>query len=266
MLARAVNDAEVAIEVVRTGAEQVRRRFGTTLQRITKGAGDFATDADLQAEQVMLALLGRERPDDAVLAEESGQSGAHGSPRTWLLDPLCGTLNYAAGMQIVAVNAALSTTDGVLAAAVANPFGDDVFWSDGHSAHVRANQRDTPLAPAGDSQLVDLNLDPPFPSAPTLRVADLAGDDMFLASFRPRVVSSSLALTRVATGQRAGYITDGDIRHSVHFSAGLAICAAAGCSITDLHGRAWGSSPQGAIVAADDKTHTALLGLLHRDR
>jgi myo-inositol-1(or 4)-monophosphatase len=60
-----------------------------------------------------------------------------------------------------------------------------------------------------------------------LRVAGLCGDDRFLASFSPRVVSSSLALTWVATGQRAAYITDRDVCESVHFSAGLAICQSA---------------------------------------
>jgi len=53
----------------------VLRRFGTAMGRIEKGAGDFATDTDLEAESAMLSVLGRERPDDAVVAEESGAAG-----------------------------------------------------------------------------------------------------------------------------------------------------------------------------------------------
>jgi hypothetical protein len=87
------------------------------------------------------------------------------------------------------------------------------------------------------------------------RVAGLWGDDRFLASFRPRVVSSSLALTWVATGQRAAYITDGAVRESAHFSARVAICQAAGPTITDLRGQPWGTTTHGAIVAADAQTH-----------
>jgi myo-inositol-1(or 4)-monophosphatase len=87
------------------------------------------------------------------------------------------------------------------------------------------------------------------------RVAGLWGNDRFLASFRPRVVSSSLALTWVATGQRADYITDGDVRETAHFSARVAICQAAGPTITDLRGQPWGTTTHGAIVAADAQTH-----------
>ena len=121
----------------------------------------------------MLAVLRCERPDDAVVAEESGQSGASGGPRTWLIDPLCGTLNFAAQMCVVAVNAALSTEDGVISAAVADPFSGDVFWTDGRAAYVRADGNDTPLFPSASSRLVDLNLDPPFPSASMFRAVEL---------------------------------------------------------------------------------------------
>jgi len=35
------------------------------------------------------------------------------------------------------------------------------------------------------------------------------------------------------------------VRDSVHFAAGLAICEAAGCMVTDLRGRVWGSGATG---------------------
>jgi myo-inositol-1(or 4)-monophosphatase len=107
---------------------------------------------------------------------------------------------------------------------------------------------------------VDLNLDPPFPNAPAFKAVTLAADSAFVASFRPRVVSSSIALTSVATGQRAAYVTDGDMRDSVHFAAGLTICEAAGCLVTDLRGRFWGGGATGLVAAADSETHAALLG------
>src|SRR5262245_60867749 len=123
------------------GASVVRESFGSKLQRIDKGAGDFATNADVAAENAMLDLLGRERPDDAILAEESGSNGVRGG-RTWLIDPLCGTLNYAARMRLVAVNVALKTGDRFTAAAVADAFSDDIFWTDGASSFVRTGTVD----------------------------------------------------------------------------------------------------------------------------
>jgi myo-inositol-1(or 4)-monophosphatase len=86
-----MNDLQVAIAVAEEGATVVRQRFGTTLQRLDKGAGDFATNADVEAENAMLAVLRRERPQDAIFGEESGRTGAGGGLRTWLIDSLCGT-------------------------------------------------------------------------------------------------------------------------------------------------------------------------------
>ena len=102
-----MNDWDVAIAIAEAGAAVVHRCFGTTLQRLEKGAGDFATHADLEAENAMRAVLHRKRPEDAILGEEDGRSGASSGVRTWLLDPLCGTLNYAVRMRVAAVNVAL---------------------------------------------------------------------------------------------------------------------------------------------------------------
>ena len=83
-----MHDCDVAIAVADAGAAVVRRCFRTTLQRVDKGAGDFATHADIEAEHAMCAVLHCERPADAILGEESGRSGACSGVRTWLLDPL----------------------------------------------------------------------------------------------------------------------------------------------------------------------------------
>jgi myo-inositol-1(or 4)-monophosphatase len=264
MLAVGMSDVELAIAVVSHGAAVVRRRFGTALGRIDKGAGDFATTADLEAEAAMVTVLRADRPDDLILGEESGRSGPSDAARRWLLDPLCGTLNYAAGMQVVAVNAALMADGAVTVAAVADPFSEEVFWTDGRSAYVRIASSNERLCPIASSNLVDLNLDPPFPNAASFRAVTLAADEGFVAAFRPRVVSSSLAMTWVATGQRAAYITDGDVGRSVHFAAGLAICKAAGCVISDLHGKTFEDGPHGLIVAADQETHASLVRLLYK--
>jgi myo-inositol-1(or 4)-monophosphatase len=259
-----MNDTDLAIAVAEQGAAVVRQRAGTRLQRLDKGAGDFATDADIEAEHAMLAVIRRERPFDVVLGEESGRTGSGDGSRTWLLDPLCGTLNYAVGMRVVAVNVALRVNGRSAAAAVADPFSGELFWTDAIAAFSRTGEQDTPLTPSARSALIDLNLDPPFPAAPAFRGVTMAGDPDFVARFRPRVVSTSMALAWVATGQRAGYVTDGDPRESVHFAAGLAICEAAGCIVTDLRGQAWTRGPHGLLVGADADTHGALLRIVRK--
>ncbi|WP_246039854.1 inositol monophosphatase family protein [Glycomyces buryatensis] len=256
------SDTELAIAAASAGAEVAREMFAGPLQRFDKAPGDFATDADLKAEQVILDLLRTERPDDAVEGEESGQSGAVGSERRWLVDPLCGTLNYAAGHLLVAVNVALQVGTAISAAAAADPATEEVFWTDGGRSCVRRGSTDEVLRPSSRTGLVDVNLDDPFFSDDSYRPTDLLADPAFAARFRPRVVSSTLALTWVAAGRRAAYATGRSMLGSVHFSSGIAICQAAGCTVTDLRGEPLSADSVGLLAAADEETHAALLELI----
>lgn len=214
-------------------------RFGSPLVRHQKAGTDFATDVDLAAEAAVREVIRLARPTDAVLGEEGGRSGTDRSDRLWLVDPLCGTLDFAAGTPGFGVNVALKGPSRLLAAAVADPLAGEILWTDGVSSYCRRGGVDVPLAPSASSGLVDLHLDPPFPSAPGFHCLDFIADAGFAARFRPRVLSSSLALAWVASGKRAAYVTDGEARESVHSAAPIALCLAAGCIVTDLAGHTW---------------------------
>jgi myo-inositol-1(or 4)-monophosphatase len=252
------SDAELAVSAARAGADVVRGLYGTPLERYAKSGGDFATAADVEAEKAILAVLREARPDDAVTGEETGLTGAV-ADRMWLVDPLCGTLNYAVRNMLVAVNVALRVGSEITAAASADPFSGEVFWTDGERAYVRSDGADEELSPSSESRLVDVNLDPPFPNAPDFRATRLLADARFVDRFRPRVVSTTLAVAWVAAGRRAAYVTDGHLRDSVHFASGIALAQAAGCVVTNLQGEPVHTGPGGLVAAADQATHTALV-------
>ncbi|GAB3841483.1 inositol monophosphatase family protein [Micromonospora andamanensis] len=259
-------DAELAIRAAQAGAEVVRSHHGTAVAQFAKSGWDFATTADIEAEQAILGVLRSARPDDAVLAEESGRSGSDRNGRLWLVDPLCGTLNFAVHTMLVSVNVALRVGAEVVAAAAVDPFAQEVFWTDGSVARMRHAGADQQLRPSAASGLVDVNLDPPYPNERTFRAARLLADERFVERFRPRVVSTTLALAWVAAGRRAAYVTDGDLRDSVHFAAGIALCAAAGCVVTGLDGQPWHSGRSGLVAAADPPTHAELMALVAAQR
>ncbi|MFD5424021.1 inositol monophosphatase family protein [Streptomyces sp. NPDC127084] len=262
------DDTQVAIAAARAGAGVVRGMYGQRLGRIDKGGGDFATAADVEAEKAIASVIRAARPDDALLGEEGGRQGEAGAVRQWLVDPLCGTLNYAVGNMLVAVNVALregtGTAVATTVAAVADPFSGEVFHTDGGAAWVRRDgDGDTQLAPTAATRLVDVNLDPPFPNAPAFRAVEMLAEAGFVERFRPRVVSTTLALAWVAAGRRAAYVTDGrDLSGSVHFAAGIALCRAAGCVITGIDGAPLGPAGRGLVVAADVETHERLMSVI----
>jgi myo-inositol-1(or 4)-monophosphatase len=163
---------------------------------------------------------------------------------------------------LASVNVALRAGERVTVAASADPFTGEVFWTDGDTAYVRHADVDQRLAPSAESMLVDVNLDPPFPNREVFSAARMLTDEGFIARFRPRVVSTTLAVAWVAAGRRAAYVTDGHLRDSVHFAAGIALCQAAGCVVTGIDGQPIHTGTGGLVVAADEPTHAALLALV----
>ena len=120
----------VARRAASAGADQLKRHFGQ-LERIReKGrAGDLVTEADLAAEQAVLAVLEAETPELGVLAEESGRRPGQGSPLEWCVDPLDGTTNYAHRYPFFATSIGLTCNGMPLLGALAAPALDCLYWA-----------------------------------------------------------------------------------------------------------------------------------------
>ncbi|KAF0847534.1 inositol monophosphatase family protein [Nocardia caishijiensis] len=248
------SDVDIAIRATELASQVIRSSFHAPVTRYAKQGDDFATQTDLAAERAILEVLASARPHDRFVAEESGTTGAPDSDRTWFVDPLCGTRNFAVGTQLVAVNVALRVGDTVRVAAVGAPFTGEVFWTSGEDAFRRHDGHDTVLRPDAGSRLIDVDLDNPLPwSRPTQLLDRLAAD------FHPRVLSTSLALVWVAAGRRAAYVAGGDHRDDVHFTSAVAVCRAAGCVVTGIAGQPLHSAPHGLLAAADADTHARLV-------
>src|SRR4029450_12736892 len=81
-------------------------------------------------------------------------------------------------------------------------------------------------------------LAPDHPPTPTgFDPLALMADAEFRSAFQPRVTATSLALTWVAMGLRAAYVTDAQLAGNVHFAAGVTVCLAAGGALSDLRGQ-----------------------------
>lgn len=92
-------DVEVALAAAAAGAAVVRGLYGADLDHLEKSPTDFATEADVRAEQAIRREIAAARPRDAFEGEETGTTEGP-SGRRWLVDPLCGTLNFAAGIAV----------------------------------------------------------------------------------------------------------------------------------------------------------------------
>ena len=100
---------------------------------------DVVSQVDIVAEDLARQILQKEFPADAILGEERGPSGS--GQRTWLLDPIDGTVNYVFGLPVAATSVALLEGERVLAGAVYNPFTNDLYYAaTGFGAFVNAQR------------------------------------------------------------------------------------------------------------------------------
>jgi myo-inositol-1(or 4)-monophosphatase len=123
---------------------------------------------------------------------------------------------------------------------------------------MRREGTDTQVSRSAESLLVDVDLDHPDDGA-ALR---LLAHPTFHREFSPRVSSTTLAMTWLAAGRRAGYLHEGDLRDNVHFAAPIAIAQAAGCVVTGVQGQPLHTGVGGLLAAADGASHARLLALL----
>jgi len=253
-----MNDLDIALEAASAGAEIALTRRGGPLTRTGKAGADFATDVDTDLERAIVDLIHRERPDDAIQGEEFGLTGPPNAERLWLIDPLCGTLNYASGSPSFAINIALTMGDDVLAAAVAEPAADAVYFTDGQGALRRSGGADHPLRPSPLSRLIEVHLETADPDSFGFSSTRYLRSSTF-ETLSARYLGTGLPLAWVATGQRAGFVIPDRRAKSVHFTAGIGLCRAAGCVLTNLRGEPLRLDDDGMVVAADQATHDLMM-------
>lgn len=87
---------------------------------------DPVSDADREAEEAIHQIIAAERPDDGIIGEE-GALTAPANGRTWIVDPLDGTVNFLYGMRAWAVSIALEDAEGLSIGVVFNPVDEECF-------------------------------------------------------------------------------------------------------------------------------------------
>jgi myo-inositol-1(or 4)-monophosphatase len=102
------------------------------LERIDyKSASDVVTEADHLSEALVIAAIRERFPADAILAEESGAHAARASRsvngRSWVIDPLDGTVNYANGLPVFCVSIAFVVDGRPMVGAVLDPTRNEMF-------------------------------------------------------------------------------------------------------------------------------------------
>ena len=109
------------------GAVQ-RERYETVLTIGTKSAAvDLVTEVDKRCEALIVEALHRERPDDAILAEEGSNRELATATWRWVIDPLDGTVNYAHGYPRFCVSIGVERRGERTVGVVYDPLMDELY-------------------------------------------------------------------------------------------------------------------------------------------
>lgn len=133
-----MDDLHVAIAAAQAGAEIITEYFGAAPDPEYKGKFDPVTAVDRAAEEAIVDVIASARPEDEVLAEESG--GTHHPGRHWIIDPLDGTVNFVHGIPHISVSIALYDGTKGLVGVVYDPLRDELFTAfDGGGARLNGH-------------------------------------------------------------------------------------------------------------------------------
>jgi fructose-1,6-bisphosphatase/inositol monophosphatase family enzyme len=197
------DDYELAAELVIAAghlAAEMRREGVYTEQKTS--ISDIVTAADKAAEHLIVERLRAVRPEDGIIGEE-GASVA--GSRTWLLDPIDGTYNYASGLPTWCAALALRDDDGAVLGAIYQPATDEL-WLGGRGRATTANGQ--PLAAMEDRPLAEISLASYLhpTSLPDRAVREPLLRVMTAAATVRMLGSGSVELAAVAAGRLGAYL------------------------------------------------------------
>jgi myo-inositol-1(or 4)-monophosphatase len=254
-------------------ATDLARRAGALLldsyERIEtidyKSKRDVVTNADYASERLVIDAIKGRYPGDAILAEESGEhagvlrdDGSHNG-RTWVIDPLDGTVNYANGIPYYCVSIGLVVDDQPTVGVIFDPARDDLYDA---TADGPARLDDVPITASTKEALSDYVV-----SLAVIGTGGLMRERRIAPRIRihRRMGSAALSLAYVANGRFDAFVQNGGLSPWDVAAAGL-IAERSGAVVTSVTGGPWWKpdvrGPRTSVVAAPVAQHAGLMELL----
>ena len=223
---------EAMVAAEREAAELVMHAHGIITEEKT-GARDVVTEYDRRVQALLIERLSAAVPGAAFFCEESGVQNSTGAENVFVIDPIDGTMNFVRGMHNSCISAALMQCGVITAAAVYNPYVDELFTAlrgrganlNGRTLHVEDAALCETVFCFGSSPYNQAKADESF------RLARIAFDHSL--DLR-RFASAELDLCSVGAG-RAGLYFELEVSFW-DYAAGSLIVEEAGGVCTDING------------------------------
>ncbi len=253
----------VMVQAAMKAGRSLSRDFGEVqnLQVSLKGPGDYVSQADRRAEDIVYTELSKARPGYAFLMEERGAVDGADDQHRWIVDPLDGTTNFLHGIPIFAISIALERQGQLVAGVIYNPVMDELYTAERGGGAFMNDRR---LRVAARTRLSDAVIGCGVPHLGRghhgnflVELRNVMGE---VAGIR-RMGSAALDLAYVAAGRMDGYWETGLSAWDV--AAGLLLVREAGGFASEPDG-GQDMLESGNVVAGNEAIHRALVNTLSK--
>lgn len=236
-------------------------------QKIANAPATITTEADRQAQEIILQHIHRTFPTDALCGEEATatlQRALRTGPRLWIVDPIDGTRGFARKNGEFSVMIAF-VHDGQLAVGVVEQpaAGRLTYAARGQGCWRRDGGSDAahPCAVSPTAQLAQATLTQSHSKNPNVR------SPLVQALNPARVVesySAGIKLALVARGEADLYVNTYDAFSDWDIAAGHLLVEEAGGTVTGLRGQKLrygleGAAQRDGLLASNGKIHAETL-------
>ena len=227
-----------------------------------KAPKDIVTEVDLLCEEFLISQIRERYPDDAILSEERGGEISP-TGRTWLLDPVDGTANFARANPLFCVCISVVEGDEVKHAAVGAPRLGDVYHasSGGGAFRDSASGETYPLRVAEAERLEDsfVGADVSYRGSNDPAKNNIL--EVFRSCWQVRSIGSA--------GIRGAWLAAGYLDVSIgtrntawdYAPTVLLVSEAGGCA-TGLAGEPWTYGSDGLVATNNEALHSEVLRLI----
>ena len=253
----------VMVQAAMKAGRSLSRDFGEVqnLQVSLKGPGDYVSQADRKAENILFAELSKSRASYGFLMEERGVIPGKDDQHRWIVDPLDGTTNFLHGIPVFSISIALERQGQIVAAVSYNPAMDELYTAERGGGTFLNDRR---LRVSARTKLSDAVIGCGVPHLGRghhgnflLELRNVMGE---VAGIR-RLGSAALDLAYVAAGRMDGFwetaLSPWDV------AAGILLVREAGGFVSDDKGRQ-DMLHGGSIVAGNETIHRSLIKTLKK--
>jgi myo-inositol-1(or 4)-monophosphatase len=133
----------IMIKACEKASKIIIRDFGEVenLQVSIKGPSDFVSNADINAEKIIIEELSKLKKNYSILSEETGFVQNQDDKNIWIIDPIDGTSNFLHGIPHFAISIALQSHDEIICGLIFDPIKNEMFYAEKNNGSYFNNHR-----------------------------------------------------------------------------------------------------------------------------